>query len=98
MISRRLAAASTWKMRIGDLLDYEGKRYILRGLDPMGVPERRADLEDAETGEPIRVAIAEGGKDGMVTFDQSLLKLLRSGRISQDDAIAYADSPTDLRL
>ena len=46
-------------MRIGDLLDYEGKRYILRGLDPMGVPERRADLEDAETGEPIRVAIAE---------------------------------------
>ena len=37
-------------MRIGDLLDYEGKRYILRGLDPMGVPDRRADLEDAETG------------------------------------------------
>ena len=46
-------------MRIGDLLDYEGKRYIVRGLDPMGVPERRADLEDAETGEPIRVPIAE---------------------------------------
>ena len=46
-------------MRLGDLLDYEGKRYILRGLDPMGVPERRADLEDAETGEPIRVPIAE---------------------------------------
>ena len=46
-------------MRIGDLLDYEGKRYILRGLDPMGVPDRRADLEDAETGEPIRVPIAE---------------------------------------
>jgi hypothetical protein len=46
-------------MRIGDLLDYEGKRYILRGLDPMGVPERRADLEDVETGESIRVPIAE---------------------------------------
>ena len=45
-------------MRIGDLLDYEGKQYILRGLDPMGVPERRADLEDVETGEPIRVRIA----------------------------------------
>jgi hypothetical protein len=46
-------------MRIGDLLDYEGKRYILRGLDPMGVPERRADLEDVETGVSIRVAMAE---------------------------------------
>ena len=45
-------------MRIGDLLDYEGKRYILCGLDPMGVPDRRADLEDAETGETIRVPIA----------------------------------------
>jgi hypothetical protein len=45
-------------MRIGDFLDYEGKRYIVRGLDPMGVPERRVDLEDAETGETIRVPIA----------------------------------------
>jgi hypothetical protein len=48
-------------MRIGDLLDYEGKQYILRGLDPMGVPERRADLEDVETGESIRVPIADLG-------------------------------------
>ena len=46
-------------MRIGDLLDYEGKRYIVRGLDPMGVPERRVDLEDVETAERIRVPIAE---------------------------------------
>ncbi len=46
-------------MRIGELLDYEGTQYIVRGLDPMGVPERRADLEDAETGELIRVPIAE---------------------------------------
>ena len=52
-------------MRIGDLLDYEGKWYIVRGLDPMGVPERRADLEDAETGEPIRVSMAklDDGRD-----------------------------------
>ena len=46
-------------MRIGDLLAYRGRRYIVRGLDPMGVPERRADLEDVETGEAIRVPIAE---------------------------------------
>jgi hypothetical protein len=46
-------------MRIGDFLDYEGRCYILRGLDPMGVPERRADLEDVQTGESVRVPIAE---------------------------------------
>jgi hypothetical protein len=45
-------------MRIGDIVAYAGRRYVVRGLDPMGVPERRADLEDAETGESIRVPIA----------------------------------------
>jgi hypothetical protein len=46
-------------MRIGDLIAYAGRHYVVRGLDPMGVPERRADLEDVETGESIRVPIAE---------------------------------------
>ena len=44
-------------MRIGDPVTYEGRRYVLRGLDPMGVPDRRADLEDTETGELIRVPV-----------------------------------------
>ena len=35
------------------------RQYIVRGLDPMGVLERRADIEHAETGELIRVPIAE---------------------------------------
>jgi len=46
-------------MRIGDPVIYQGRRYVLRGLDPMGVPDRRADLEDVETGELIRVPVAE---------------------------------------
>jgi len=46
-------------MRIGDPVTYEGRRYVLRGLDPMGVPDRRADLEDLETGKRIRVPIAD---------------------------------------
>lgn len=45
-------------MRIGDHLAYEGRHYVVRGLDPMGVAERRVDLEDVETGESIRVPIA----------------------------------------
>ena len=46
-------------MRIGDSVIYAGKRYVLRGLDPMSVPDRRAELEDSETGELIRVRVAE---------------------------------------
>ena len=46
-------------MRIGDPVIYRGRRYVLRGLDPMSVPDRRADLEDSETGELIRAPVAE---------------------------------------
>ena len=46
-------------MRIGDPVIYQGRRYVLRGLDPMSVPDRRAHLEDCETGELIRVPVAK---------------------------------------
>ena len=50
-----LAAA----MKIGDLVTYQGRAYVLRGLDPMGVPDRRVQLEDPETGEQISAPLAE---------------------------------------
>jgi hypothetical protein len=46
-------------MRIGDTVTYQGRACVLRGLDPMGVPDRRADIEDAVTGERLRVPVAE---------------------------------------
>ena len=52
-------ALSTAAMNIGDLVLHQGRRYYLRGLDPMSVPDRRAVLEDAETGEEITAPIAE---------------------------------------
>ena len=51
-------------MRIGDLIAYAGRHYVVRGLDPMGVPGRRADLEDVETGETLRVPISQLGAAG----------------------------------
>jgi hypothetical protein len=45
--------SSTAAMKIGDLVLYQGRSYYLRGLDPMGVPERRVILEDPESGEEI---------------------------------------------
>jgi len=46
-------------MEIGDLVTYLGKTYVLRGLDPMSVPGRRAVLEDALTGERRAVPFDE---------------------------------------
>ena len=45
-------------MKIGDLILFECRRYYLRGPDPMSVPDRHADLEDAETGERVSAPIA----------------------------------------
>ena len=46
-------------MNIGDLVLHQGRRYYLRGLDPMSVPDRQAFLEDALTGEATMVPVDE---------------------------------------
>ncbi len=46
-------------MRIGDPVTYHGRALTLRGIDPMSVPERRAEVEDPETGERFDVAFDE---------------------------------------
>ena len=58
-VRTRPAAGACGRMRIGDPVTYQGRRYVLRGLDPMGIPDRLADIEDAETGEVIRVPVSE---------------------------------------
>jgi hypothetical protein len=42
-------------MEIGKVLTYDGRTYVLLGMEPMSVPERRAELEDIETGEVLRI-------------------------------------------
>jgi twitching motility protein PilU len=46
----------------------------------------------------LKEAMAAGVQEGMQTFDQALYTLYRDGRISLENAIAYADSANDLRL
>ncbi len=46
-------------MEIGDLVIYNGCAYVLRGLDPMSVHDRRAELEDPESGERLSVPFEE---------------------------------------
>jgi hypothetical protein len=46
-------------MQIGDTVIFRGKAYVLRGFEPMSVDDRRADLEDPDTGERVLVPLVE---------------------------------------
>jgi hypothetical protein len=45
-------------MEIGCDVTYKDKRYVLRGLEPMGVSDRRAELEDPDSGDLVLVPVA----------------------------------------
>ena len=46
-------------LQIGDPVTLRGRRYRVRGFQPMSVPGRRVDLEDVATGRNVRVRIGE---------------------------------------
>ena len=46
-------------MNIGDPVTFRGRSCYLRGLDPMSVSNRRAELEDASTGERFAAPLDE---------------------------------------
>ncbi len=71
--------------------------YCLCSEIMVGTPRVRELLKRGDIGE-LKMAIAQGDRDGMVTFDQSLYALYEQGHIDQDAALLAADSPNDLRL
>jgi hypothetical protein len=46
-------------MQLDTHIIWNSRIYIVRGVDPMSVHDGNAELEDAETGERIRVPIDE---------------------------------------
>lgn len=46
----------------------------------------------------LAVAIETGGEDGMQSFDQSLLGLIKTGRVTESEAMSYASSPESLKM
>ena len=46
----------------------------------------------------LKETMSLGNQDGMQTFDQHIFNLYKEGRISYENAIAYADSANDVRL
>lgn len=57
-----------------------------------------ADLIEKREFEKLKDAMKQGVDAGMQSFDEALFRLLAAGRISKDEAIAHADSKTDLAL
>ncbi|MCB9729628.1 MAG: type IV pilus twitching motility protein PilT [Deltaproteobacteria bacterium] len=56
-------------------------------------------IADANRTHELPNAIAQGqGSYGMQTFDQGLYALWKAGRISQEEALANATNPADLRM
>ena len=49
----------TAAMQIGERVIYHGRVLVLCGLEPMSVPNRRAQVEDPVTGERFGVAYDE---------------------------------------
>ncbi len=45
----------------------------------------------------IKTALNEGG-EGMQSFDESLYRLVKAGKLTFEDSVHYADSPSDFRL
>jgi hypothetical protein len=50
-------------VKLGERVTYQGRRYILRGLDPFGVSDRRGYLEDAETHALVKVPLDDVRSD-----------------------------------
>ncbi|CAN5894407.1 PilT/PilU family type 4a pilus ATPase [soil metagenome] len=57
-----------------------------------------ADLMQRGRLNEIKAEMTKANEVGIVTFDQSLFALYQAGKISREDAVANADSTTDLSL
>jgi twitching motility protein PilT len=53
---------------------------------------------DEEKTSEIKDVVAEGGYYGMITFDQWLLKLIKEGKVSVEDAMQAVSSKHDFEL
>ena len=64
----------------------------------LGTPTVRECIKDPERTEEIKQALQEGGSRGMHTFDQHLAGLVASGLMTEEDAMASATSPHELKI
>ena len=56
--ARRARSLRRMNLRIDDQIVVEGRVFVVRGFDPLGVPGGRVYLEDKATGESVTESIA----------------------------------------
>ena len=56
--ARRARFLRRMNLRIDDQIVVEGRVFVVRGFDPLGVPGGRVYLEDEATGESVTESIA----------------------------------------
>jgi twitching motility protein PilT len=88
VVSQRLVARS----------DGEGRVAAIEALVMTGRIADRIIDPTSGNGESIEDMIAEGEYHGMVTFDQSLFSLFKSGEITLRAALSAASNPHDFRV
>ena len=59
---------------------------------------RVKDLIKKGEADTLKEALEQGTNEGCQTFDESLFRLARDGRIEAEEALAHADSANNLRL
>ena len=80
------------------LLPRKGGGRVM-GMEVMlGTPTIRECVKDPERTDEIKQALMEGGVRGMRTFDQHLVQLVLDDQMTQEDAMASATSPHELKL
>jgi twitching motility protein PilT len=82
--------------RLLERLDCQGRIPAVEVLTNTGRVRDR--ILDPESGSDLAEVIQESRYDGMQTFDQDLLRLVREGLVSRDDARAVAANPHDFGL
>jgi twitching motility protein PilT len=100
-------AAQQIRMQLALLLGGVISQRLLRRADGMGlVPTMEILINTAHVTEiiekgatrEIEKAIAEGRHYQMQTFNQSLLDLVKTGMVTEEEALASSPSPEELRL
>jgi len=69
-------------VQLGDTLIYQGRPFVLVGIDPMSVAGRRVELEDAATGNRISVLFGELERGGSGPLSEPVRPRLARERLS----------------
>jgi len=64
----------------------------------IATPTIRELVKDAERLDDIKQAMMEGKNHGMHTFDQHLTELIRTGLLTEEEALAAATSPHEVKI